>query len=85
MTEKAFEYSESRSKLLVDLMASYNLSQGEEIPPKVQELLQQYEELQPQIDQERQSHKSEILNLKINIGFSDTYGGKLRQTQLQII
>ncbi|MEH1935363.1 MAG: CHAT domain-containing tetratricopeptide repeat protein [Nostoc sp.] len=58
--EKAFEYSErSRSKRLVDLMASYNLSQGEEIPPKVQELLQQYEKLQQQIDQERQSHKSE--------------------------
>ncbi|AFY33311.1 CHAT domain-containing protein [Calothrix sp. PCC 7507] len=58
--EKAFEYSErSRSKRLVDLMASYNLSQGEDIPPKVQELLQQYEELQQQIDQERQSHKSE--------------------------
>ncbi|MBN3868937.1 CHAT domain-containing protein [Nostoc sp. JL33] len=58
--EKAFEYSErSRSKRLVDLMASYNLSQGEEIPPKVQELLQQYEELQEQIDKERQSHKSE--------------------------
>ncbi len=58
--EKAFEYSErSRSKRLVDLMASYNLSQGEEIPPKVQELLQQYEELQQKIDQERQSHKSE--------------------------
>ncbi|MDZ8257256.1 CHAT domain-containing tetratricopeptide repeat protein [Nostoc sp. ChiQUE01b] len=58
--EKAFEYSErSRSKRLVDLMASYNLSQGEEIPPKVQKLLQQYEELQRQIDQERQSHKSE--------------------------
>ncbi|MEH2050854.1 CHAT domain-containing protein [Nostoc sp.] len=58
--EKAFEYSErSRSKRLVDLMASYNLSQGEEIPPKVQELLQQYEALQWQIDQERQSHKSE--------------------------
>ncbi|MEA5622732.1 CHAT domain-containing tetratricopeptide repeat protein [Nostoc sp. UHCC 0251] len=58
--EKAFEYSErSRSKLLVDLMASYNLFQGEEIPPKVQKLLQQYEELQQQIEQERQSHKSE--------------------------
>ncbi|MCG6138905.1 MAG: tetratricopeptide repeat protein [Nostoc sp. LLA-1] len=58
--EKAFEYSErSRSKLIVDLMASYNLSQGEEIPLKIQELLQQYEELQQQIDQERQSHKSE--------------------------
>ncbi|WP_414569225.1 CHAT domain-containing protein [Nostoc sp. CCY 9925] len=58
--EKAFEYSErSRSKLLVDLMASYNLFEGEEIPPKVQELLQQYEELQRQIEQERQRHKSE--------------------------
>ncbi|MCF2145939.1 CHAT domain-containing protein [Desmonostoc muscorum LEGE 12446] len=58
--EKAFEYSErSRSKLLVDLMASYNLFEGDEIPPKLQELLQQYEELQQQIDQERQSHKSE--------------------------
>ncbi|MBH8577905.1 CHAT domain-containing protein [Nostocaceae cyanobacterium CENA369] len=58
--EKAFEYSErSRSKRLVDLMASYNLFQGEEIHPKVQELLQQYEELQQQIDRERQRHKSE--------------------------
>ncbi|MFN6566734.1 CHAT domain-containing protein [Dendronalium sp. ChiSLP03b] len=58
--DKAFEYSErSRSKRLVDLMASYNLFQGEEIPPKVQELLQQYEELQRQIDRERQSHKYE--------------------------
>ncbi|MEH2374574.1 tetratricopeptide repeat protein [Nostoc sp.] len=58
--EKAFEYSErSRSKRLVDLMASYNLSQGEEIPLQAQELLQQYEELQRQIDQERQSHKSD--------------------------
>ncbi|MDZ8106881.1 MAG: CHAT domain-containing tetratricopeptide repeat protein [Nostoc sp. DedQUE12a] len=58
--EKGFEYSErSRSKLLVDLMASYNLSQGEEIPPKVKELLQEYEELQQQIEQERQRHKSE--------------------------
>ena len=58
--DKALEYAErSRSKRLVDLMASYNLSQGEEIPPKVQELLQQYEELQQQIDQERQRHQSE--------------------------
>ncbi|MEH2236966.1 CHAT domain-containing protein [Nostoc sp.] len=58
--EKAFEYSErSRSKRLVDLMASNDLYQGEEIPPKVQELLQQYEKLQQQINQERQSHKSE--------------------------
>ncbi|MBH8563693.1 CHAT domain-containing protein [Nostoc sp. CENA67] len=58
--DKALEYAErSRSKRLVDLMASYNLSQGEEIPAKVQELLQQYEALQRQIDQERQRHQSQ--------------------------
>lgn len=32
-----------------------------------------------------QNPKSKIQNLKINIGFSDAYGGKLRQTQPQII
>ncbi|MTJ07862.1 MULTISPECIES: CHAT domain-containing protein [unclassified Anabaena] len=58
--DKAFEYSErSRSKLLVDLMASNHLSQSENIPLKVQELLQQYEELQQLINTERQKHKSE--------------------------
>ncbi|MEH2142458.1 CHAT domain-containing protein [Nostoc sp.] len=58
--EKAFEYSErSRSKRLVDLMASNDLYQGDEISPAVKELLQQYEELQQEIDQERQYHKSE--------------------------
>jgi CHAT domain-containing protein len=58
--DKAFEYSErSRSKLLVDLMASSHLSQHENIPPNVQELLQKYEELQQQIDIERQNYKSE--------------------------
>ncbi|BAZ29073.1 TPR repeat-containing protein [Cylindrospermum sp. NIES-4074] len=57
--DKAFEYAErSRSQRLVDLMAGSQLSQGEDIPPKVQDLLQQYEELQRQIDQERQSHQS---------------------------
>jgi CHAT domain-containing protein len=58
--EKAFEYSErSRSKRLVDLMASNNLYQSGEIPLAVKELLQQYEELQQIIDKERQTHKSE--------------------------
>ncbi|MBD2387961.1 CHAT domain-containing protein [Cylindrospermum sp. FACHB-282] len=58
--DKAVEYAErSRSQRLVDLMAGFQLSQGEDIPPKVQELLQQYEELQQQIDQERQSRQSE--------------------------
>jgi CHAT domain-containing protein/tetratricopeptide (TPR) repeat protein len=57
--EKAFEYAErSRSKRLVDLMASNDLYQSGEIPPKVKELLQQYEELQQQIDQERDRSKS---------------------------
>jgi CHAT domain-containing protein len=58
--DKAFEYSErSRSQRLVDLMASSHLSQSENIPPKVQELLQKYEELQQKIDIERQNYKSE--------------------------
>ena len=58
--DKAFEYSErSRSQRLVELMASSHLSQGENIPPNVQELLQKYEELQQQIDIERQNYKSE--------------------------
>ncbi|WP_233467185.1 CHAT domain-containing protein [Dolichospermum flos-aquae] len=58
--DKAFEYCQhSRSQRLVDLMASFNLSQGENIPPKVQGLLQKYEELTQQIHIERQNYKSE--------------------------
>jgi CHAT domain-containing protein/TPR repeat protein len=58
--DKAFEYSERlRSRILVDLMASNNLSQSENISLKVQDLLQQYEELQKLIDVERQEYKSE--------------------------
>ncbi|OUL35675.1 hypothetical protein BV372_10265 [Nostoc sp. T09] len=57
--EKAFEYAErSRSKRLVDLMASNDLYQSGEIPAAVKELLQQYEELQRQIDHERDRTKS---------------------------
>ncbi|OUL17866.1 hypothetical protein BV378_37705 [Nostoc sp. RF31YmG] len=57
--EKAFEYAErSRSKRLVDLMASNDLYQSGEIPPVVKDLLQQYEELQRQIDRERDRSKS---------------------------
>ncbi|BAY91965.1 MULTISPECIES: CHAT domain-containing protein [unclassified Tolypothrix] len=57
--EKAFEYAErSRSKRLVDLMASNDLYQSGEIPPAVKELLQQYEQLQQQIDQERDRPKA---------------------------
>ena len=58
--DKAFEYSERyRSQRLVELMASSHLSQGENISPKVQDLLQKYEELQQQIDIERQNYQSE--------------------------
>ncbi|MBJ7297820.1 MAG: CHAT domain-containing protein [Dolichospermum sp.] len=58
--DQAFEYSERfRSQRLVELMASSHISQGENIPPKVQDLLQKYEELQQQIDIERQNYKSE--------------------------
>jgi CHAT domain-containing protein/predicted NBD/HSP70 family sugar kinase len=52
--DKALECVErSRSKRLVDLMTSSNLDQGGEIRPEVQEYLQQYENLQQRIDQER--------------------------------
>ncbi|MBW4548474.1 MAG: CHAT domain-containing protein [Symplocastrum torsivum CPER-KK1] len=52
--EKAIETIErSRSKRLVDLMASNDLYQGSEIPPKVKELLQQFDDLQERIDQKR--------------------------------
>ncbi len=57
--EKAIEYVErSRSKRLVDLMASNDLYQGGEIPPEVKELLQQFDDLQQRIDQERSQNKS---------------------------
>ncbi|NEP77314.1 MAG: tetratricopeptide repeat protein [Okeania sp. SIO3B3] len=58
--EKALEYAErSKSKRLVDLMASNDLSQGGEISPEVQELLQQYDNLQQQIDQQHYQKSSD--------------------------
>jgi CHAT domain-containing protein len=52
--DKALEYVErSRSKRLVDLMASNDLYSDGNIPPQVQAYLQQYEQLQQQIDRER--------------------------------
>ncbi|WP_460203041.1 CHAT domain-containing protein [Scytonema sp. NUACC21] len=52
--EKAFEYAErSRSKRLVDLMVSHDLYKAGEIPPEVENLLQQYNDLQQKIDEER--------------------------------
>jgi CHAT domain-containing protein/tetratricopeptide (TPR) repeat protein len=52
--DRAVEYVErSRSKRLVDLMASNDLYWDGNIPPQVQDYLQQYEQLQQQIDKER--------------------------------
>lgn len=50
----AIEYVErSRSRRIVDLMASNDLYSGGEIPVKIQEYLQKFEILQQRIDQER--------------------------------
>jgi len=60
LLDKAIEYVErSRSKRLVDLMASNDLYAGGEIPLEVQQYLTQYESLQRQIDQERSQNYSD--------------------------
>jgi len=52
--DKAVEYVErSRSKRLVDLMASNDLYSSAEIPAEIQQYLQDFERLQQQIDKER--------------------------------
>jgi CHAT domain-containing protein/tetratricopeptide (TPR) repeat protein len=52
--DKAIEYAErSRSQRLVDLMASNDLYAGGDIPPQVQEYLQQFADKQQEIDQLR--------------------------------
>lgn len=57
--EKALETIErSRAKRLVDLMASNDLYQSDEIAPDVKELLQKFDDLQQRIDQERIQKKS---------------------------
>ncbi|BAZ33487.1 TPR repeat-containing protein (plasmid) [Cylindrospermum sp. NIES-4074] len=54
---KAVEYVErSRSKRLVDLMASNNLYADGEIPPEIQQYLQDFEAIQQLIDNERGHH-----------------------------
>lgn len=56
--DKAVEYVErSRSKRLVDLMASNDLYSNAEIPPEIQQYLQEFEQLQQQIDKERGRNK----------------------------
>ena len=52
--DQALEYVErSRSKRLVDLMASNDLYSSAEIPAEIQQYLQDFERLQQQIDRER--------------------------------
>ncbi|GAX34481.1 CHAT domain-containing protein [Nodularia sp. NIES-3585] len=54
---KAVEYVErSRSKRLVDLMASNDLYADGEIPPELQQYLQHFEAIQQLIDNERRLH-----------------------------
>ncbi|WP_083389727.1 CHAT domain-containing tetratricopeptide repeat protein [Trichormus sp. NMC-1] len=54
---KAVEYVErSRSKRLVDLMASNDLYADGEIPPEIQQYLQDFEAIQQLIDNERGHH-----------------------------
>lgn len=49
--DQALEYMDrSRSKMLVDLMASNDLYSGGEIPERVKQLLQQFDAKQQQID-----------------------------------
>ncbi|HEY9862360.1 MAG TPA: CHAT domain-containing tetratricopeptide repeat protein [Candidatus Obscuribacterales bacterium] len=65
--DKAIEYVErSRSRRLVDLMASNDLYAVGKIPPQVEEYLHQFEALQQQIDSERfgnqnYSHKHQFM------------------------
>jgi CHAT domain-containing protein len=69
--EKAIETVErSRSKRLVDLMASNDLYQDCEIPPEVKELLQQFDDLQERIDQERSSFDSANSRELMGVGTS---------------
>ncbi len=67
--DKAFEYVDrSRSKRLVDLMASNDLYSSAEIPAEIQEYLQDFEGLQQQIDKERGRNQpsSDIDNSKLD-------------------
>ncbi|NER35692.1 MAG: tetratricopeptide repeat protein [Oscillatoria sp. SIO1A7] len=56
--DRALETVErSRSKRLVDLMASNDLYRGGEIPSEVEEYLNQYQNLQKEIDRERRRYE----------------------------
>lgn len=67
--DKAVEYVErSRSKRLVDLMASNDLYSSAEIPAEIKQYLQDFEQLQQQIDKERGRNQpsSDIDNSKLD-------------------
>ncbi|MEG4943923.1 CHAT domain-containing protein [Microcoleus sp. F4-D5] len=67
--DKALEYVErSRSKRLVDLMASNDLYSSAEIPAEIQQHLQDFERIQQQIDKERGRNQpsSDIDNSKLD-------------------
>ncbi|MDF0555669.1 CHAT domain-containing protein [Kamptonema sp. UHCC 0994] len=67
--DKALEYVErSRSKRLVDLMASNDLYSSAEIPAEIQQYLQDFERLQQQIDKERGRNQpsNDFDNSKLN-------------------
>ncbi|WP_199306181.1 CHAT domain-containing tetratricopeptide repeat protein [Coleofasciculus sp. FACHB-T130] len=75
--EKAIETVErSRSKRLVDLMASNDLYQGGEIPPEVKALLQQFDGLQQRIDQERFKYNSDNKSGEISKGDRASFQAK---------
>jgi CHAT domain-containing protein/tetratricopeptide (TPR) repeat protein len=58
--QKAIKYVESsRSRQLVDLMASNHLYAHGEIPPQLKEYLQQFENLQQQINQEQKQLRNQ--------------------------
>ncbi|MGV2830716.1 hypothetical protein [Myxosarcina sp. GI1(2024)] len=58
---KALETVErSRSRYLVDLIASHDLYQQADIPQEVKEYLEKYEELQQQIDELRSRYEGKI-------------------------
>ncbi|MGD1716942.1 CHAT domain-containing protein [Dapis sp. BLCC M172] len=76
--EKALEYAErSKSKRLVDLMASNDLSQGGELSPEVQELLQQYDDLQQKIDQQHHQKSSDNNRTITKVGTSSSQRASL--------
>ncbi|WP_377479826.1 MAG: CHAT domain-containing protein [Microcoleus anatoxicus] len=60
---KALQYAErSRSKMLVDLMKSNDLDSGGEIPPQVQQNLEEYEALQQQLEYIYIRHRNNLNN-----------------------